>query len=115
MKTIIELHPAYGKVYDTPQEMEKDFLTGKDFSLTKQGGPYCSIRDFQEGGEVAAFVDAVALRQIVAADSRYIVQLGVLIKREHFSRRVCECGADLEFGQIVCTSCRAKYKQEDKL
>lgn len=39
------LVPAYGRKYQTMEEVKKDWHEGKDFRLDG-GGPYCSIRDF---------------------------------------------------------------------
>lgn len=41
---MIELIPAYGRVYATMDVMLKDWEDGKDFKV-RGGGPYCSIRD----------------------------------------------------------------------
>lgn len=48
------LQPAYGRKYDSYQELLNDWLAGKDFKIMH--GPYCSIRDMvdlmNEGGMI---------------------------------------------------------------
>lgn len=40
---MIILVPAYGRKYETLEEVKKDFYEGKDFRIFD--GPYCSERD----------------------------------------------------------------------
>jgi hypothetical protein len=42
----ILLHAAYGRVYNTASEAEKDWADGKDFKIVN--GPYTSIRDEEQ-------------------------------------------------------------------
>ena len=42
--SMLELIPAYGRVYKDTSAMEQDWKAGKDFKI-RSGGPYCSIRD----------------------------------------------------------------------
>ena len=42
---LLKLHQAYGRALSL-KDARQDFLTGKDFSVTRRGGPYTSIRDF---------------------------------------------------------------------
>lgn len=42
---LLKLYQAYGRA-NSLHEARQDFLSGKDFSVTKVGGPYTSIRDF---------------------------------------------------------------------
>ena len=46
MKAYLQVWPAYGRRYPTAQAAREDFQAGKDFSCSRQGGPYMSIRDF---------------------------------------------------------------------
>jgi len=46
MKAFLQIWPAYGRRYATAQEARADFQAGKDFSCSRQGGPYMSVRDF---------------------------------------------------------------------
>jgi hypothetical protein len=46
MKAYLQVWPAYGRRYDTAQAAKQDFKAGKDFSCSRQGGPYMSVRDF---------------------------------------------------------------------
>jgi hypothetical protein len=39
----VELLPAYGRVYLTPEDAVKDWMAGRDFKIIN--GPYCSVRD----------------------------------------------------------------------
>lgn len=39
----LALSPAYGRKYDTVEQIKKDWEEGKDFKIV--GGPYCSFRD----------------------------------------------------------------------
>jgi hypothetical protein len=44
------LTPAYGRDYDTPEQVQEAFLAGKDFLWNHPlGSTYCSVRDFQPG------------------------------------------------------------------
>ena len=45
--TPIVLLPAYGRTYETPAEIRKDWEAGKDFKVHGLGC-YCSIRDLSE-------------------------------------------------------------------
>lgn len=58
---LLKLYPAYGRI-PTLDEARADFLAGKDFSVSRTKGPYCSIRDFTKDPkqEVSDF-DAVML------------------------------------------------------
>lgn len=40
---IIQLLPAYGRKYESKEQLLKDWTAGKDFQIWQ--GPYCSIRD----------------------------------------------------------------------
>ena len=42
---MLKLYAAYGRHYNL-QEARADFIAGKDFSTTRTGGQYTSIRDF---------------------------------------------------------------------
>lgn len=44
VENTLTLVPAYGRYYETPDEMREDWESGKDFCLWPSG-PYCSIRD----------------------------------------------------------------------
>jgi hypothetical protein len=60
----LQIFPAYGRQYNSAEEVLKDFQNGKDFSLTKKGGPYFSIRDltdpmFLEVDGFAMFTDDI--------------------------------------------------------
>jgi hypothetical protein len=44
MITILEIIPAYGRVYNTTNAAVQDWLAGKDFRV-RGSGPYLSIRD----------------------------------------------------------------------
>lgn len=60
---LIKLYPAYGRTPNL-QEARAEFFDGKDFSITRVGGPYISIRDFLAGDAVAQALgtyDAVIL------------------------------------------------------
>jgi hypothetical protein len=39
----VELIPAYGRVYLTPEDAVRDWMAGRDFKIIN--GPYCSVRD----------------------------------------------------------------------
>lgn len=41
---ILEIIPAYGRVYQTTDAAVQDWLAGKDFKI-RGDGPYCSVRD----------------------------------------------------------------------
>jgi hypothetical protein len=55
MNAILTGFPAYGRRYKSSDDMRKDFLAGKDFSASYQGGPYFSIRDFTENDNCSSF------------------------------------------------------------
>jgi hypothetical protein len=44
MNCPIVLKPAYGRKYDTPEELIAAYESGLDFKIIC--GPYCSCRDF---------------------------------------------------------------------
>ena len=44
MTTMLEIIPAYGRVYNTTDAAVQDWLAGKDFRV-RNSGPYLSIRD----------------------------------------------------------------------
>ena len=46
---MIILIPAYGRLYNNHQEMQQDWLDGKDFKILH--GPYTSSRDYWELAE----------------------------------------------------------------
>jgi hypothetical protein len=46
-KDEVYLFPAYGRQYFGFAELIQDWKTGKDFSVSGFGGPYCSIRDLE--------------------------------------------------------------------
>jgi hypothetical protein len=48
MNAYLQVWPAYGRKYDTPQAAREGFQAGQDFSCSRGGGPYMSIRDFKE-------------------------------------------------------------------
>lgn len=58
---LLKLYPAYGRIPNL-FEARADFLAGRDFSLSRTGGPYTSIRDFtKEPKEEVANYDAVII------------------------------------------------------
>jgi hypothetical protein len=63
MKAFICGFPAYGRSYKTEQALLEAFLSGSDFSASPQGGPYFSIRDFQNGNEAMTNFTGVILVQ----------------------------------------------------
>jgi hypothetical protein len=46
LEALLQVYPAYGRSYATADAMVADFVAGKDFSCSMQGGPYISVRDF---------------------------------------------------------------------
>jgi hypothetical protein len=46
MKAFLQVWPANGQRFATAQEAKEAFKAGKDFSCSRQGGPYMSVRDF---------------------------------------------------------------------
>lgn len=60
---LLKLYPSYG-IIPSLDEARADFLAGKTFSLSKLGGPYCTIKDFikpeGDGDRIRAY-DAVIL------------------------------------------------------
>ena len=64
MKAYLMVHPAYGRRYKTILEMVQDFLKGKDFSCSTQGGPYTSVRDFNYQMKELEHFDGALLTQI---------------------------------------------------
>jgi len=45
---LLKLYPAYGRGYLLSSSLRQDWFDGKDFSITRRGGPYTSIRDFKQ-------------------------------------------------------------------
>jgi hypothetical protein len=45
MTKLLNVIPAYGRVYANTQAAIKDWLAGKDFKIRGKDGPYLSIRD----------------------------------------------------------------------
>jgi len=58
---ILKLYPAYGRSYPSLDEAKQAFLNGSDFSCTKMGGPYTSIRDYVGKSAKVTEFDAVSL------------------------------------------------------
>ena len=52
---VLRAYPAYGRQYADPGQALEAFHAGKDFSASRQGGPYFSIRDFQPGKPLEDF------------------------------------------------------------
>jgi hypothetical protein len=76
MKALLSGFPAYGRVYFSPERLKEDFLLGRDFSASPQGGPYFSRRDFTENDILKSF-DGVILVQ-----DEYLPKLTVIVMRE---------------------------------
>jgi len=103
---LFQVHPAYGRRYTSPDVVKQDFLNGRDFSITREGGPYMSIRDFFNDN-LEGF-DGIHIIQVVPTF------MSLIILRENMTppERTCECGADLRAGELTCHSCKQKYKEE---
>lgn len=64
MTTSVTLFPAYGRTYTHPDQIIKDFEGGKDFSLTRQGGPYATKEEIKKELPHAKEVRIMNLRGI---------------------------------------------------
>lgn len=96
------LFPAYGRKYTSQEELRNDFLNGKDFSATQHGGPFTSST------EVFRFFPD--LNMVILKDG---ANIALVYKHEVMDKEpTCECGATLGSHDIVCRSCRQKYKEE---
>ena len=71
---IMAAYPAYGRTYATPQAAAADFVQGKDFSASPQGGPYFSIRDFQPGGNLEHFSGIFIAGYIIDLDGDVVAK-----------------------------------------
>lgn len=54
MMQLMTLVGAYGKNYQTPEQVTAAWEAGKDFKII--GGPYCSIRDIEEMKRMAVVI-----------------------------------------------------------
>lgn len=67
MKTTLFLVPAYGRSYNSVEELIDDWESGKDFRVLR--GPYTSIRDFDalvtDFDRITAFFSPVSRERFV--------------------------------------------------
>lgn len=105
---LLQVHPAYGRRYTSPEVAKQEFLNGRDFSITREGGPYVSIFEFLDNLPELKGVDGIHVIQVVPNFMSFVIHR----KDMKMPDRTCECGADLRAGEVVCHSCKQKYKEE---
>ena len=65
MKAYLSIYPAYGRRYPNATAAKQDLLDGKDFSASRQGGPYLSKRDFLKDIPELKHFNGVIIHQVI--------------------------------------------------